>query len=229
MLLSRNKTFGVIFLLILSVKINAQKETNDLLDSIYNLTIEIELPPYYEVETDKFESFRLEGYTQENEKVLFNVFVISQVFAWQYANTKEIYKGNISEVLEGLISHYDSWDESYNVIAVGTASYEGNDTSELIRSEKRAINLANVLKKSSILKKNQRLFYLPLGRYQVKAKSSSKQQRRLIILVTLNDISDFSISSLEYSIKDAFYDADRFDLDMKFYDSVDKFKLKKFN
>lgn len=229
MLPLKNKYLLIISFIALHNFSLAQSKTYDLIDSIYNLVHEIELPPDYSFEEEKYETFHMTGIGPNDEEVEFNVMVISQIYCWKYANTREIKEGEIDEVLVELVSEYPAFDNVFDIVAIGTASYEGNDLSEFERSRKRAMRIAEVLNNPKILRNKQRLFFFPLGRYKLNLKSSSEQQRRIIILGTTNEIPNFSINSLEYSIKHAFSNQKRFDLDMSRYDNYENFKLIKIN
>jgi hypothetical protein len=87
------------------------------------------------------------------------------------------------------------------IIAVGTASYEGEAGSELNRAQRR---LLAIQRNVELYTDGLPIYTLNLGKFEVEASGDSYFQRRVILIRILSKDEHMNCASLEDALRDAF-------------------------
>lgn len=236
MLSLKNKPLFLIFTLFFIHNSSAQideylKELDRLKNNIDKIKIE---PKKDSIKIKKIlkhgESFELTSKDSSNNTATFQILIITQTHQWKFADTTNIEKGSLTTILPDYLSRLPNFLISNNIIAVGTASYEGNESKEFNRSQVRAKTIVNVIKQNLDLSNNRKFYILPIGKFKYsnsEYRNDSSHQRPVIIVGTIDSKTDPDID-----IKQALYNAltnnEVIKIDLEKYSRISDMKLEEY-
>jgi hypothetical protein len=135
----------------------------------------------------------------------FRIAIITQEYKWKIASVDSIEIGLIDEKLPNLLDNLKGFDNGIGIIAVGTASQEGKQGTEVIRADERADKIASILR-THVISKNRNLYKLNLGQYSqsnVKNIKETATERRVILISILDVNEKMEHKDLEKSLNNA--------------------------
>ena len=164
------------------------------------------------------------------KKAKFKVAIVTQEYRWKFGSSDSIETGLVKKELPELLDKLNGFDNMIGLIAIGTASQEGNTNQEVVRADKRADNIVSVFRQTD-LANNKDIYKLNLGQYLLKEQSSSiaetSVQRRLIIVGIEQKEKTMKFEEIREALKNALQKSSlKYTLETKSYSIFDFKEMK---
>lgn len=160
-----------------------------------------------------------------HKKAKFRIAIVTQEYRWKFESSDSIETGLVEKELPKLLDNLKGFDNMIGLIAIGTASQEGNEKQEISRADRRADNILAVFHKVDLVT-NKEIYKLNLGQYLIKQQSASvaetSVQRRLIIIGIRHKEDKMKFEEVREALKDALQKSSlKYTLDTKSYSEFD--------
>jgi hypothetical protein len=159
------------------------------------------------------------------KKATFRVAYLTQEKRWQYGSETTLNDGTmLCDNIKEKLPHFPNFEKAIGLIAVGTASQEGeNQEIEELRADRRADAILFNIRDNSIAV-NKELYKLNLGQFKEKRnldKQETAYQRRVIIIGILEKDSTMSITETKTALRNALIDSEGLKYDTDKYSKFD--------
>lgn len=160
-----------------------------------------------------------------NKKAKFRIAIVTQEYRWKFESSDSIETGLVKTELPELLDNLKGFDDMIGLIAVGTASHEGNANQEISRADKRADNIVSVFRQTDLASKKE-IYKLNLGQYLKEQPSATIEetsiQRRLIIIGISERDKKMSFDEMREALKNALQKSSlKYTLETKSYSNFD--------
>lgn len=152
----------------------------------------------------------LEG-TVDGKTAKFRIAFLTNEFAWKFENELESENGNVQNFLPTYLKHLPDFHNSIGIIAVGTASEEGEKQKEISRAKRR---MNEILKATKLIRglNDKELFSLNLGQHkEVHGRNNEDvqltiDQRKIAVIGIIEKDSRMKIGEIDSALNIALSD-----------------------
>lgn len=160
-----------------------------------------------------------------HKKAKFRIAIVTQEYRWKFESSDSIETGLVKNELPELLENLKGFDNMIGLIAVGTASQEGNMNQEVLRADKRADNIVAVFRQTELADEKE-IYKLNLGQYLQKEPSTSidetSVQRRLIIIGIRQRDKSMNFEEMGEALKNALQKSSlKYTVETKSYSNFD--------